>query len=243
MPLSYYVWLVRGAGRCWLVDTGFGADAGQQVTGDRNTAIGAGSGFSVEGNGNTATGVHSGRDVSGDHNVANALACLALGHAAGFPMEAMLETLRSFPGLRHRCELVSEAQGVAWYNDSKGTNVGATLAAINGLGAAIKGKLILIAGGVGKGQDFTPLSEPLARYARALVLIGEDGPRIGAAVPDDVQKIVATSLVDAVVRAKTAAREGDAVLLSPACASFDMFKHYEDRGEQFVAAVHAATGG
>lgn len=181
--------------------------------------------------------------IRGDHNVANALACLALGHAAGLPMAAMLETLRTFTGLRHRCELVSEAQGVAWYNDSKGTNVGATLAAINGLGASIKGKLVLIAGGVGKGQDFAPLSEPLVRHARALVLIGEDGPRIAAAVSDDVQKIVATSLVDAVAAAKSVAREGDAVLLSPACASFDMFKHYEDRGEQFVAAVLAATGG
>lgn len=181
--------------------------------------------------------------IRGDHNVANALACLALGQAAGLPMTAMLDTLRTFAGLRHRCELVSEKNDVAWYNDSKGTNVGATLAAINGLGAAISGKLILIAGGVGKGQDFTPLSSPLVQYARALVLIGEDGPKISAAVDDRVQKIAARSLVEAVECALAVAQPGDAVLLSPACASFDMFKHYEDRGEQFVAAVHAVTGG
>lgn len=181
--------------------------------------------------------------IRGDHNVANALACLALGRAAGLPMPVMLETLRKFPGLRHRCELVSEKDGVAWYNDSKGTNVGATLAAINGLGAAIDGKLILIAGGVGKGQDFSPLSAPLARYARALVLIGEDGPKIGAAVEGNVATVSAGSLLDAVGKSLALAQPGDAVLLSPACASFDMFKHYEDRGEQFVAAVHAVCGG
>lgn len=181
--------------------------------------------------------------IRGDHNVANALACLALGQAAGLPMPAMLETLRTFPGLPHRCELVSEKDGIAWYNDSKGTNVGATLAAINGLGAAIDGKLILIAGGVGKGQDFTPLSTPLAQFARALVLIGEDGPRIGIAVVDTVPKVSAVSLIDAVEKSRALAQSGDAVLLSPACASFDMFKHYEDRGEQFVAAVHSVCGG
>lgn len=180
--------------------------------------------------------------IRGDHNVANALACLALGQAAGLPMPVMLETLRSFKGLRHRCELVSEKNGVAWYNDSKGTNVGATLAAINGLGAAIDGKLVLIAGGVGKGQDFSPLSAPLVRFARALVLIGEDGPKIGAAVADDVEKVAAASLREAVEKSHALARPGDAVLLSPACASFDMFKHYEDRGEQFVATVHAVCG-
>lgn len=180
--------------------------------------------------------------IRGDHNVANALACLALGQAVGLPMDVMLETLRTFPGLRHRCELVGETNGVAWYNDSKGTNVGATLAAINGLGAAIDGKLILIAGGVGKGQDFSPLSAPLEKFARALVLIGEDGPKISAAVADSVGKVDALTLRDAVEKARALTQPGDAVLLSPACASFDMFKHYEDRGEQFVAAVHAVCG-
>jgi UDP-N-acetylmuramoylalanine--D-glutamate ligase len=155
----------------------------------------------------------------------------------------MLKTLRNFAGLRHRCELITEKDGIAWYNDSKGTNVGATLAAINGLGASIDGKLILIAGGVGKGQDFSPLSHPLTRFAKALVLIGEDGSKIGAAVAGSVQKVNATSLVEAVELSRGLACSGDAVLLSPACASFDMFKHYEDRGEQFVTAVNAVCGG
>jgi UDP-N-acetylmuramoylalanine--D-glutamate ligase len=177
--------------------------------------------------------------IRGEHNVANALAALALGEAVNIPMTAMLQTLREFAGLPHRCELVGERDGIAWYNDSKGTNVGSTLAAINGLGAAITGKLILIAGGVGKGQDFTPLSAPLVKYAKALVLIGEDGPKISAAVAGSVQKVNAGTLRDAIEKAQALARSGDAVVLSPACASFDMFKNYEDRGQQFVATVKA----
>jgi UDP-N-acetylmuramoylalanine--D-glutamate ligase len=181
--------------------------------------------------------------IRGDHNVANALAALALGEGVRLPMDVMLRTLREFPGLPHRCELVSERDGIAWYNDSKGTNVGSTLAAINGLGAAITGKLILIAGGVGKGQDFTPLSAPLQKFGKALVLIGEDGPKIEAAVADGVQKVKATTLRDAVEKAKALASSGDAVVLSPACASFDMFKNYEDRGQQFVATVKSVVEG
>lgn len=181
--------------------------------------------------------------IRGEHNIANALACLALGEAVGLPMPAMLATLRQFPGLPHRCQLVHEQDGVAWYNDSKGTNVGASLAAISGLGAAIDGKLVLIAGGVGKGQDFSPLSAPLVRHARLLVLIGEDGPKIADAVDAAVPRVMVATLRDAVAAARDAAQAGDAVLLSPACASFDMFKHYEDRGEQFVAAVRALAGG
>lgn len=180
--------------------------------------------------------------IRGEHNVANALACLALGEAVGLPMDAMLATLREFAGLPHRCQLVHEQDGVAWYNDSKGTNVGASLAAISGLGAAIDGKLILIAGGVGKGQDFSPLSQPLERHARLLVLIGEDARKISDAVAAAVPRITVPTLHDAVKAAHEAAQAGDAVLLSPACASFDMFKHYEDRGEQFVAAVKAVAG-
>lgn len=181
--------------------------------------------------------------IRGDHNVANALAALALGEAIKLPMDVMLQTLRDFPGLPHRCELVAEHEGVAWYNDSKGTNVGSTLAAINGLGAAVTGKLVLIAGGVGKGQDFTPLSAPLEKFARALVLIGEDGPKIGAAVSPAVPRVSAGSLREAVAKAKELAQGGDAVVLSPACASFDMFKNYEDRGQQFVATVTAMVEG
>lgn len=181
--------------------------------------------------------------IRGEHNVANALAALALGEAVKLPMDVMLATLREFPGLPHRCELVTERDGVAWYNDSKGTNVGSTLAAINGLGAAISGKLVLIAGGVGKGQDFTPLSAPLLKYAKALVLIGEDGPKIEAAVADGVQKIQASTLRDAIEKSRAVVSSGDAVVLSPACASFDMFKNYEDRGQQFVATVKAVVDG
>ncbi len=179
--------------------------------------------------------------IFGEHNIANALAALALGEAVHIPMPVMLQTLKEFKGLPHRCQLVSKHQDVAWYNDSKGTNVGATLAAIDGLGAAITGKVILIAGGVGKGQDFKPLSPALAKYGKAVILIGEDASKIDAAITANVDKVYATTLVDAVQQAQTLASAGDAVLLSPACASFDMFKHYEDRGQQFVSAVVTVT--
>ena len=179
--------------------------------------------------------------IFGEHNIANALAALALGEAVDIPMPVMLQTLKEFKGLPHRCQLVSKHQNVAWYNDSKGTNVGATLAAIDGLGAAITGKVILIAGGVGKGQDFKPLSPALAKYGKAVILIGEDASKIDAAITANVDKVYATTLVDAVQQAQTLASAGDAVLLSPACASFDMFKHYEDRGQQFVSAVVTIT--
>lgn len=180
--------------------------------------------------------------IVGEHNVANALAALALGEAVGLPMDAMLAALRDFPGLKHRCQRVAMIQGVGWYNDSKGTNVGATLAAINGLGAAISGRIVLIAGGVGKGQDFTPLSPAMSRYGKALVLIGEDGPQIDRALTATLDRVHATSLQAAVQAAAGMAEPGDAVLLSPACASFDMFRHYEDRGDQFVACVQALPG-
>lgn len=181
--------------------------------------------------------------IVGDHNVANALAALALGSAVKLPMDVMLATLREFTGLKHRCQLVLNRDDIGWYNDSKGTNVGATLAAINGLGAAIAGKVILIAGGVGKGQDFSPLSPALEKFGKALVLIGEDGPKIGAAVSPAVARVSADTLNDAIKQARALAAPGDAVLLSPACASFDMFRHYEDRGDQFVAGVLALVGG
>ncbi len=175
--------------------------------------------------------------IFGDHNVANALAALALGDAVNLPMVAMLDTLRDFPGLKHRCQRVAYANDVAWYNDSKGTNVGATLAAIIGLGASIAGRVLLIAGGVGKGQDFAPLSAALAQYGKALILIGEDAQIIDRSVQADLERVHAASLLAAVEHASQLAQPGDAVLLSPACASFDMFRHYEDRGDQFVACV------
>lgn len=174
--------------------------------------------------------------ISGRHNVDNALAALALGDAAGIPMPAMLDTLKHFRGLRHRCEFVANIKGVDFYNDSKGTNIGATLAAIKGL-ARNPAALILIAGGEGKGQDFSELNPVLVESNVRLVLIGRDAPLIADAVGDRVAITFADSLKDAIQKSLAQAKQGDAVLLSPACASFDMFRNYEDRGEKFCAAV------
>ncbi|WP_331353479.1 UDP-N-acetylmuramoyl-L-alanine--D-glutamate ligase [Cellvibrio sp. UBA7671] len=174
--------------------------------------------------------------IRGRHNVDNALAALALGDAAGIPMDAMLATLKSFSGLRHRCEYVAEKNAVEFYNDSKGTNIGATLAAIQGL-ARDPQQLIVILGGEGKGQDFTELTPALRSINSKVVLIGRDAPIIAEAIGDAARIIYADSMQDAVNKAFTAAKSGDAVLLSPACASFDMFKNYEDRGEKFCLAV------
>ena len=173
--------------------------------------------------------------VAGLHNVANALAALALSRAINFPMPTLLEALRSFKGLPHRVERVAEIDGIIYYDDSKGTNVGATVAALQGLGR----KAVLIAGGEGKGQDFTPLHPAVAQHARAVVLIGRDAPLIGAALTDCGVKVAhAEDMNEAVRQAASLAQSGDAVLLSPACASFDMFRNYEHRAEVFVQAVH-----
>ena len=174
--------------------------------------------------------------LMGRHNISNVMAALALGHAAGLAMEPMLEVARSFRGLPHRCEFVRNLNGVDYINDSKGTNVGATVAAIESL-VPDSGKVILIAGGDGKGADFQPLSEPVAACCRALVLIGRDAGKISEAVGVSVPQYRATSLQEAVSLARQAAEPGDRVLLSPACASFDMFRDYNDRGEQFRALV------
>jgi UDP-N-acetylmuramoylalanine--D-glutamate ligase len=178
--------------------------------------------------------------IRGTHNLDNALAALALGDAAGIPMDAMLATLKTFTGLRHRCEFVADINGVEFYNDSKGTNIGATLAAIKGL-ARNPQQLIVILGGEGKGQDFTELNIVLAQVKCQLVLIGRDAPLIAAAVSSHVSLTHASSMVDAVTKAVALAESGDAVLLSPACASFDMFANYEDRGEKFCVAVQQMT--
>ncbi|MEQ1134544.1 UDP-N-acetylmuramoyl-L-alanine--D-glutamate ligase [Acinetobacter seifertii] len=180
--------------------------------------------------------------IQGMHNVANALACLALGEAIGLPMESMLETLKHFKGLEHRCEYVKTVHDVRYYNDSKGTNVGATLAAIDGLGAAIevkKGKVALILGGQGKGQDFTPLRSSIEKYAKVVVLIGEDAPVIEQAIQGATKILYAATLKEAVEICQRETQAEDVVLLSPACASFDMFKSYNDRGQQFVACVNS----
>jgi UDP-N-acetylmuramoylalanine--D-glutamate ligase len=165
----------------------------------------------------------------------NILAALALGHAVGVPMSAMLDTLRTFRGLPHRCEWVAAAQGIDWFNDSKGTNVGATVAAIQGLERP--GQVILIAGGEGKGADFSPLAPIATQHLKACVLIGRDAPIIAAALKNTIPLIFATTMDDAVRQAAALASSGDAVLLSPACASFDMFNSYAHRGEVFVTAV------
>ena len=179
--------------------------------------------------------------VRGAHNQANALAALALGHAVGLPFDAMLSSLREFVGLAHRCQWLRERAGVAWYDDSKATNVGAAIAAIEGLGADIDGQLILIAGGDGKGADFRALGEPINRHCRALVLLGRDAAQIAAAVGPGIPHLTAASIEEAVQRCAELARPGDAVLLSPACASFDMFKNYEERGRLFAQAVEGLS--
>jgi len=179
--------------------------------------------------------------IQGTHNVANALACLALGEAIGLPRDSMLETLTQFKGLEHRCEYVKTVHGVRYYNDSKGTNVGATLAAIAGLGAAIEpqqGKVVVILGGQGKGQDFSLLKDSVAKYVKVAILIGEDAPILQTALQGSTELIQAQSLKQAVELAQAKTTEHDVVLLSPACASFDMFTGYPDRGHQFVACVN-----
>jgi UDP-N-acetylmuramoylalanine--D-glutamate ligase len=171
--------------------------------------------------------------LAGLHNAANAAASVALGEAAGLPMAAMLEELRHFTGLRHRAQFVAEIRGVRYIDDSKGTNVGATLAAVAGL----PGTLVLIAGGDGKGQDFRPLAAGLRGRVRTAVLIGRDAAAIQAALGDACPVVRCDTLEAAVEAAAAAAEPGDTVLLSPACASLDMFRDYTHRGEVFAAAV------
>lgn len=175
--------------------------------------------------------------IRGAHNQSNALAALALGHAAGLPFDAMLTSLRTFAGLAHRCQWLRERDGVSWYDDSKATNVGAALAAIEGLGADIDGKLVLVAGGDGKGADFSALRAPVAAHCRAVVLLGRDAERLAQALGDSVPLIRVSSLDEAVQQGAALAQPGDAVLLSPACASLDMFKNFEERGCLFAQAV------
>ena len=228
--------------------------------------------------------------LAGLHNAANAMAALALCASLGFDAKDLLPALRSFRGLPHRVEKIAELDGVSWYDDSKGTNVGATVAALNGIGGQLAAhdnrlpstgqrrgftehcsappepagcakpavgrevgrdgsslsscdpqerKIVVILGGDGKGQDFSPLAAAVARHARAVILIGRDGPLIEKAigVADGVAIERASGMDDAVQRARALAQPGDAVLLSPACASFDMFRGYEHRAQVFAAAV------
>ncbi|MCX7175642.1 MAG: UDP-N-acetylmuramoyl-L-alanine--D-glutamate ligase [Proteobacteria bacterium] len=205
--------------------------------------------------------------LTGLHNAANALAALALCTAIGLQLEKLVEGLRSFKGLPHRVENIAEINGVTYYDDSKGTNVGATVAALEGLGGQLAAhqyshlpssggeagrgsthapdtgnqndrKIVLIAGGDGKGQNFSPLRDPVARHARSVVLIGRDAKEIRAVLDScGVPLLPATDMLEAVQKAATAALPGDAVLLSPACASFDMYRNYVHRAAAFSDAV------
>jgi UDP-N-acetylmuramoylalanine--D-glutamate ligase len=178
---------------------------------------------------------HAALRIFGRHNWANALAAMALADAVGIDRDAQLAALHSFAGLPHRCEFVRELDGVRYFNDSKGTNVGSTLAALNGLPAPI----VWLGGGQGKGQSFAELREPLARKGRAAVLFGEDAAAIARDIHGATPVYRESDMLDALMRARGLAVAGDQVLLSPACASFDQFRNYVERGDRFRAAVRA----
>lgn len=175
--------------------------------------------------------------VRGAHNQANCLAALALGHAVGLPMSAMVSAIKDFSGLPHRCQWVGEYRGVGYYDDSKATNVGAALAAINGFAAQLQGRLILIAGGDGKGADFSALAAPVHEHCRAVVLLGRDAGRLEQVLSGQVPIQRVATMEEAVAAAASLAQPGDLVLLSPACASLDMFRNFEERGRFFADAV------
>jgi len=173
--------------------------------------------------------------IVGMHNIANALAALALGSAMALPMPAMLSALQGYSGLPHRCRLVAIQDGVRWFNDSKATNVGACIAAIEGL--ADEGNIVLIVGGVGKDQDFSALTSIVEHYVTSVIVFGQDAELITAVIPKQVALYPVSSMQAAVSKAKEIVKQGDNVLLSPACASFDMFSGYVQRGEMFESYV------
>lgn len=173
----------------------------------------------------------------GAHNVANALAALALGEAAGFSLPSMLKTLNNFHGLEHRCEQIANSNNILWVNDSKGTNVAATVTALHGLADAITGKWIIILGGIGKNADFSPLIEPVSKYCRAAILIGTEREQLWDILHEQIKCFIAEDLPAVISFAMRNAQPGDGVLLSPACASFDMFDNYVHRGEMFKQQV------
>jgi UDP-N-acetylmuramoylalanine--D-glutamate ligase len=176
--------------------------------------------------------------IRGKHNALNALAALALARAVGLPLNKLLHGLREYRGEPHRVQSVAVIRDVEYVDDSKGTNVGATVAALNGLGDAAGAKKIwLIAGGDGKGQDFSPLREPALRFVKGVFLIGKDGAAIGEAIGHEVPSTMSGSLEVAIRTVADQAQSGDLVLLSPACASFDQFKDYVARAEAFVGEV------
>jgi len=205
----------------------FGIDA---QTGE--TDFGIANGWLMQGS--TRLMLLSGMPVAGLHNAANALAAFALCRAIGGDANRLAAGLKEFNGLPHRVENVGVVNGVTYYDDSKGTNVGSTVAALNGMTVPV----VLIAGGIGKEQDFSPLAEPVRKRARAVVLIGKDARLIESAITAArVDVVHAASMADAVEKAHRVAQAGDAVLLSPACSSFDMFKNYNHRGDMFAQCV------
>ncbi len=175
--------------------------------------------------------------LKGKHNWLNILAASALAHVAGISHTAIRTALQGFRSLPHRCEFIRNINGVDWIDDSKGTNIGATIAALNGLGSSIKGKIVLIAGGQGKGADFTELRDTVAKFVLSVIVIGQDAKLIKNALEDIVNVVSAEKLQEAILLAKSMANNGDMVLLSPACASLDMFRDYNHRGEVFTEAV------
>lgn len=175
--------------------------------------------------------------IPGKHNLVNALTALALGDAVGIPRASMVQTLTRFPGLPHRCQWVRNVNGVDYFDDSKGTNVGASVTAINSVGELIEGRVVLIAGGQDKDSDFAVMRPVLERFVALVVLIGRDALKLADAFKGATDTIFAETMVEAVKVAANRTRPGDAVLLSPACASFDMFRNFSHRGEMFCAAV------
>ncbi|MBT4781482.1 MAG: UDP-N-acetylmuramoyl-L-alanine--D-glutamate ligase, partial [Gammaproteobacteria bacterium] len=182
--------------------------------------------------------------VAGEHNLANALAASALAHAVGVSLESIASGIESFQGLPHRCQWVAAVRGVDYFNDSKGTNVGSTLASVVGLGehfsTSTGGRLVLVAGGEGKGADFAPLVPAVGAFVRKVILIGRDANLIAHCLERDSKAhdiAFAQSMEEAIELASNAAKAGDAVLLSPACASFDMFDNFQHRGDTFAARV------
>ena len=175
--------------------------------------------------------------IFGQHNISNVLAASTLAMALGIDLKYIRKAMREFSGLPHRCQWVANINGVEFYNDSKGTNVGATVAAVEGLGQHIDGHILLIAGGVGKGADFKPLVPIINRWGKEVILIGQDAVEIATNFDADIKIYFAADMRDAVKVAYENAAPGDAVLLSPACASFDMYENFQHRGESFISSV------
>ncbi|MGE3319935.1 MAG: UDP-N-acetylmuramoyl-L-alanine--D-glutamate ligase [Candidatus Berkiella sp.] len=173
----------------------------------------------------------------GQHNYANALSALALGQAAGLPIDKMLHALQTFSGLAHRCQEVAQINDVKWINDSKGTNIGACQAALEGIGKQLKGKIVLLLGGDGKGADFNDLAPMVTQFCRKIIVMGKDTPLIKQALAQKVDTSDALNMQEAVTIAYKTAKAGDVVLLSPACSSLDQYKDFAHRGDTFVEAV------